>query len=576
MFNNQKSTFSEIIKTIKEDRFTQVFILMLIFGGIIRYYGITNAENTDEYNEVFEALRVASGKFNFNRWFKKGYQNILAIEYGFYFIIGYLLNIFSSPMDFAAKVVRNMEPLFLIGRYTTATLGTLSIGLVYLIGRKLYNGRVGLLAALLLTVNSIHVWTSHLVNTDVPLLFFFLLSFYFICRFYETGMLSDYIYAAMFGAIAINVKTMGIGIGIVFVLGHIIRCINEKRRYINYVFCREMMWSFVAFIAAFALSNPPIIIGIKQFIVYHLQVYTNVYDEVPYAIDDNGYYTYLLILYNEMGVPLFLSIIAGLGYALYKRENWDIILLIFIIGMYCLLSGTTFLIQDRYLMVIFPALYLLTGRMVDSFLTRYASLAKRKAPALLIISIILCIHPAVTSLKYVRTLTEKNTSIISKRWIEENIPAGSKILIDAGHTMITSGPRISQSWERLEAQLNIIKDLKEGETYDSRYVRIVDSYSSIYFELLLQNMPEITYNITTTELGRQLESVEYYKENGFDYFIHNEDMIYRIDDPLWRDKYPKSAQFYDSFKHSYTLIKSFDPSPTRSGPDIKIYKINQL
>jgi hypothetical protein len=386
--------------------------------------------------------------------------------------------------------------------------------------------------------------------------------------------LADYIYASIFGAIAINVKTMGIGIGVIFILSHIMRCKNEKRGFINYVYCREVMWSLVAFIAAFALSNPPIIMGIKQFIIYHLQVYANVYDEVPYAIEGNGYYTYLLILYKEMGIPLLLTTIAGLAYALYKREDWDIILLVFIIGMYCMLSGTTFLVQDRYLMVIFPALYLLTGRLVDSLLTNYAPLEKRKVPALLIISIVLCIYPLVASLKYVRTLTEENTSILSKRWIEENIPPGSKILIDAGHTMITSGPRINQSKEKLEAQLNIIKNLKEGETYDSRYVRIVDSYSSIYFELLLKNMPEITYDITTTELGRQLESVEYYKQNGFDYFIHDQDLGFIIEDPLWRTKHPKSAVFYDSFDKSYTLVKTFSPSPTRSGPTIKIYRIN--
>ena len=130
---------------------------------------------------------------------EKGYQNILAIEYGIYFIIGYIFRIFESPMDFAAKIVKNMEPLFLIGRYTTATMGTLSIGLIYIIGRRIYNDRVALIAAALFSVNSIHVWTSHLVGTDVPLTFFFLLSFYYIIRFYHSGKIVDYIIAAFRG-----------------------------------------------------------------------------------------------------------------------------------------------------------------------------------------------------------------------------------------------------------------------------------------------------------------------------------------------------------------------------------------
>ncbi len=174
---------NKIWNCLKKDRYVQVLFFLLLVGAVLRYYGLRNAENTDEYNEVFEALRVASGKFNLERVWKKAYQNILAIEYGIYFIAGYVSNAFRDPMDFAAKIVRNMEPLFLIGRYTTATLGTLSIGLIYLIGKRMYSARAGLLAAAALSVCTVHVWTSHLVNTDVPLVFFFLLATYFITRY---------------------------------------------------------------------------------------------------------------------------------------------------------------------------------------------------------------------------------------------------------------------------------------------------------------------------------------------------------------------------------------------------------
>jgi hypothetical protein len=121
--------------------------------------------------------------------------------------------------------------------------------------------------------------------------------------------------------------------------------------------------------------------------------------------------------------------------------------------------------------------------------------------------------------------------------------------------------------------LFIIKNLKPGETYDSPQVKIVDSSSAIYYELLLRNMPEITYDITTTEHGRRVESADYYRKNGYQYFIHNEGLRWRIDDPLWKKKYPESARFYDTLDKEYGLIKTFQPSPTRGGSTIKIYKI---
>lgn len=570
---NIKLKINEFINYIIEDKYIKIFLIILIIGAGLRYYGLSNAENTDEYNEVIEALRVASGRLNYDRWVKKGYQNILAVEYGIYFLIGYITGAFNNSMDFAAKIVKNMEPLFLIGRYTTATMGTLSIGLIYIIGRKIYNDRVALIATAIFAVNTIHVWTSHLVGTDVPLTFFFLLSFYFIIRFYHSGKITDYIMAAFLGAVTINIKLTGIGIGIIFILAYLFRCKNEGRKIVHYVYSKEVLYSSVAFILGLIISNPPIIIGLKKFITYYHGIYTNVSDEVPYAIGGNAYYTYILLLYRDFALPLFLLSIVSLIYALYKREDWDYILLILIIGVFLVLANTSFLVQNRYLITVFPAIFLLSGRFLDSFINNVFVSDKKRVASLVIICGLILAFPLINSVKYVRTLTEENTSIASKKWIEANIPVGSKILMDAGRTIITAGPRLNQSRERLDEKLNIIRNLKEGETYDSPLVRIVDSYASIYFELLLKNMPEITYDITTTELGTKVETAEYYKNNGFDYFIHNRDLDYRITDPLWRKKFPKSAEFYDSIDKEFKLIKTFSLSATRSGQTIKIYSI---
>ncbi len=170
-------------------------------------------------------------------------------------------------------------------------------------------------------------------------------------------------------------------------------------------------------------------------------------------------------------------------------------------------------------------------------------------------------------------MTGENTSRTSKKWIEKNIPAGSKILLDAGKTMITFGPRLNQSREKTISRIKAIKKLKEGETFDSIHVRMVDSYSAIYFELLLKTDPKITYDITSTELGRKIESIEYYRNNNFDYIIHNEGLKFRLTDPNWRIKYPKSVEFYESLDEEFELIKTFTPTRTNSGSTIKIYKV---
>jgi hypothetical protein len=548
-------------------------LVVLAVGAVLRCYGIQNVENTDEYNEIFEALRTASGKLNYERWQKKGYQNILAIEYGIYYVIGYSLGIFKNTIDFASKIIRNMEPLFLIGRYTTATLGTLSIALLYIIGNKIYNARVGLIAACLLAVNTIHVWTSHFVGTDVPLTFFFLLAVYFISRFYESGKISDYALAAFLGAVTINIKMTGVGVGVIFAIAHVMRCKKENKEIINYVCCMPILVSTIAFTAGFMISNPAVVIGFRKLFTYYYSVYTNVYDEVPYAIGGNAYYTYLLLLYKDFGLFLTIMTTFSLIYAFKKREQWDIIFISFIIGLYMLLSNTEFLVQNRYLITMFPVLFLLNGRFLDSMAFRYCPSHNKGRWTVAMVILVVSVSPLLGSIQYVRTLTEENTSATAKEWIELNIPSESRLLVDAGRTMITSGPRLNESRKNIENKLFIIKNLKPGETYDSPQVKIVDSSSAIYYELLLRNMPEITYDITTTEHGRRVESADYYRKNGYQYFIHNEGLRWRIDDPLWKKKYPESARFYDTLDKEYGLIKTFQPSPTRGGSTIKIYKI---
>lgn len=555
-----------------------LFVIVLV-GGILRFYGLQNYEGTDEYNEVFEALRVASGHFNYERWWKKGYQNLLAIEYGVYFVQGYVRGLFENPMDFAAQVIRNMDPLFLIGRYTTAALGTASIALTYFVGRQMYSERAALIAAGMMALSPLHVWVSHLVNTDVPLTFFFLCSLYFVCRFSHSGKLLHYSLAAALGAVTLNMKLTGLGIGVLFIGAHLVRAFKDQRAYWQILWCKEILVSLVSFIFGFVLSNPPVLFGFKKWVlsfIWQYGIHQNTYDQVPYAIGDSGYYSYMWLLYGEMGILLFVSTLIAVVYALFKRDHWSTLIVACIAAVFLVLGSTTYLVQNRYFMTMLPLFFILNGKLWDDVANTVSSSSRLQTMALCLTLSVVLFVPARESIVFTRTLTETNTSRIAKEWIEANIPAGSKILIDAGHTIITSGPRLNQSRENLEAQLNAIRNLKEGETYDSPQVKIVDSYAAIYFELLLKNIPAVTYDISTTELGRQIEPLPYYLDHGFEYFIHNADLEENLMNSKWREKYPESVSFYGSLSRSLELVKSFEPSATRSGQSVKIYKFRKL
>lgn len=549
-----------------------ILLVVLVVAAALRYYGLSNADNTDEYNEVFEALRVASGRFNVNRWHKKGFQNILAVEYGVYFVVGYVAGLWRSTMDFAATIISDLQPLFLIGRFTTATMGTASVFLVYWIGSRLYNPRVGLVASSLLAVCTMHVWTSHLVNTDIPLTFFFLVSLAFIVRFVSTSARRDYCLAAVFAAVTINIKIIGVGILVIYGLAYLQSRLREGLTWMQALTDKELRYAVLCFFGGLLVSNPAILVGFKQWLMYFVWqygIYTNVYEEVPYAMQDNGFYTYAILLYKEFGPVLAALTVGALAMAAVKRTNWDLTFLAFLIVMYGILGGTTFLVQNRYLMTLVPVMFLLVGRLLDVAMVR---MGVYKVPAIVAIVAASAAAPLYQAVIETRSLTEENTNVISRRWIESHIPSGSKVLIDGGHTILTSGPRLRQSREKLAQQLEVIRSLKEGQTFDSAQVKIVDSYAAIYFELLLKTNPPITYDLTTTELGRQIEPLGYYVEHGYEYYVHNIEYEDNLTDQNWRTKYPESTRFFESLGTSLELLATFTPDAYRGGPVIKVYR----
>ena len=64
----------------------------------------------------------------------------------------------------------NPTEVFIVARVTAAVLGTVAVGLLYLAGARLFDRRIGLLAAALLAVSFLPVFYSHLALNDVPTL----------------------------------------------------------------------------------------------------------------------------------------------------------------------------------------------------------------------------------------------------------------------------------------------------------------------------------------------------------------------------------------------------------------------
>lgn len=548
------------------------FILLAAF--MIRIWGIWNVSTTDEYNEVIEALRVASGHLNFERWIKRLYLYILAGEFGVYYILGRILGIFLSPIDFAEKIIRNMEPLFILGRITSAILGTYTVCLTYVIGKRFFNRRVGMIASFLLCITVFHVDLSQQAKVDALLGALCLTVFYFIFRLLSERPMRiwDWTWCGVFFGLAIqaklNVLALLVPITVTFFL--IRREIEGK--------VRAIIKLFIGALIGFILGNPPVILAPIKFLSnilgYGTRVYTTPVNVVPSEVI--GFLAYPFFYLNTFGWPISLLTIGAFVYALVRINATRLAILSFIVAFYIEMGFLSSLVDAYYLIPIVPLVFLLVGEFTDQIYykiknVRVYSGAWAKKTCLGLVSFLLIFHPLSNLAYHELSLLEKNSRYLAKEWVEANIPAGSKILMDSGKSINSFAPPIAENAESLK---RILGSAQENVSKGKIVHEIVDRNALIYYELLLKTAPERAYDITSTMFGLELQPLDYYLENGYEYFIISGSMKRARTNKFAQDNLSGIANFYLSLDSDdrISLVKVIGPSLRNRGDQFLIYK----
>ena len=94
------------------------------------------------------------------------YPYVLLTAFGAFFAAGKAMGSFANSTDFANYYFHHLSVFYLIARSISVLFGVASVGLTYLIGRKTYGPRAGLLASLFLAFAGIHVLFSRTAKVD--------------------------------------------------------------------------------------------------------------------------------------------------------------------------------------------------------------------------------------------------------------------------------------------------------------------------------------------------------------------------------------------------------------------------
>lgn len=555
---------------IKRNSNTAALLLILLLALVLRLWGIDFGlpyqYHQDEGHEVYRALRLGAGDFDFDRNFKGGYFYLLFVEYTIYYLVLLITGRITGLDDFALKIIFEPAPFWLIGRITTALIGTLSVFALYRLGKKIYNDKAGLWAALFLAVAVLHAECSHYITVDVPMTFLLILAFSALADVVRKNSLRSSLSAGLLLGVAMLFKASAAMAIFPFLLAH---ARFNRHVAIKTAGMKNAAWGLVVMTIIYLVGNPGLWLNQQESVASMLNFIFGKAAEKNAEIDPvflvhysdsmaSPWRYYFLGLEKTFGAGILALALAGSLQALWRRRRTEWMMLSFLIPGFIAISASKTLTGHHYLLPLLPGLAILAAHFA---LTQSEKLSSQQLRSLALgVLLLLAILPLYRSMTSNARLTRIDTRSLAKEWIETHIPAGTKIVIDKGRYRSHWAPPLEESVATLQRILAATGDPGKRE----------------FLQRKLQHLSGITYDLISTEWGTKIESLDHYKAIGVKYLVISEDVRACFLRPNARRLFPAAAAFYEALdtRSDIVLLRTFDPAPTQSpGPCIKIYGV---
>ncbi len=385
-----------------------------------------------DVNPVVDGFFEKTGYFNLDVW--TGYPPlttyIQAFAYKVYYGFGRLLGWFRSINELTTVQI------FLIGRFIIALFGTGTVFLVYLIGTRMYSRRVGLISALFLAFSFLHISCSRIIKPDVLMVFFGCLSFLFAYLIYERGKITDYLLAAIFLAFSVATKYTTVFLLLPILLAHLLGSLNRRRGALAILLDKKLLILFAFMAGGFFLANPYGTLKYWRILEWLKSAYRSLRGgelgrPKLNEIEVSSWLFFLRAgLSGRMGWPLGLCSLAGVIYGIWRHKKKDILLLCFPFVFFAFI-GTLAHQNDSYILPIFPFVVILAARFLVEVTSRF--MRSKRAQNFVIASFAsgILLIPGIGITRYLQIISQEETRIEAKKWIEANIPSGSRMALES-------------------------------------------------------------------------------------------------------------------------------------------------
>jgi hypothetical protein len=563
-----------------------VIALMMRLLGIT--WGLPYVFYPDEAVIVNHAVAFGTGDLNPHYFiYPSLYMYVVSFIYGTSYMFGWLSGVFSSTDDFVRLFFNDATLFYLPGRLIAALSGVGTVALVYVYGRRVYDHRVGLIAAAFLTFNVMHVEFSHYIKTHVPAGLFVmaaLLNAWLVYDAKNGNRWRYYLFGGMFSGLGASTIYHAGFVLISVVTAHVLHWLDFSRRSISDepLLSAKLFGAIVICFFGFLFGTPFAILDWQTFIGEVSSTATVVYHGGAW---ERGTFFPFTSLARNLSAPVAFLALLSLGYALFRRRPADLILF----SMPLFLGGFLMLFrvkEPHHMLIAFAPISILSASLLVDLISWLVRSPILQPVVLTLTTIFLLIVPAKTSFEASYRLTMPDNRVLAKDWVEKNIPLRSKILMDSGKYYLgIHGPPLRLSRWTLE-QFIARGELLAGKNLAGRdgSRRIGYPGEAMYFREQLRtlgnqpgyNVIQILHDSLASRPG--VLDLEEYIPMGVEYVITSSyaRAYYSLDSETAR-LHPQMAakyrKFYQALDERATLVKEFSPSAAIAGPNLRIYKL---
>jgi 4-amino-4-deoxy-L-arabinose transferase-like glycosyltransferase len=379
----------------------------------------------DEHALVERAAAVLwTGDWNLQRFnYPPFYAYIQTVAHASYFLWGAAQGLWNQVFPFT------LPQYYHASRVVTALFGTLSVLVVYLVGRQMFRQRAALLSSLLLGTSYLHVIHSHYATFDVMVAFLAVLTLLFSELLRTRGEPKWYLLAGLCAGLAGATKYNGAVVLLIPLAAHLLATPWGEWGWLN----GRLFVGLAGFALGFLGGNPYALGNLNQFLNGLAGVLHHYGTRQPGFEGTGNWRWYIRVFLTSADVLWVIAGVSGLLGMLWRNWKKGLLVLLFPLVYYLMVSS--FVVRfERNLVPVLPFLALGGGWLVDVLADRVAlcfDRGVRWSQVFVFVSVLLiAAPPVVASISFDAALSDTDHREIAGQWIEENIEWGSKIAIE--------------------------------------------------------------------------------------------------------------------------------------------------